>query len=84
MDLEKAVGKIDFELKKYNSHLIELAEALFSDGGNWDIFRRAILRRTNDLRRDIGEHLGEKGKELMGNGVLEGAGDGSWERKQPR
>lgn len=64
MNSERVAEKVAFEVTKYNSHLIELAEALFGHNDAWDIFRKAILRRGNDLRRDIGNQLGIKGNGL--------------------
>ena len=82
MNSERIVGKITFEVTKYNSHLIELAEALFGQADAWDIFRKAILRRGNDLRRDIGAHLGHEGIGLKDGTGLGGDGDGDWNREQ--
>ncbi len=53
-------GQIDLEFVRYTSNLLELAEGLygFTDQKKWDYFRKALLRRTNDLKGVVYHQMG--------------------------
>ena len=55
--MKTGTGQIDLVITKVISNLMELAQGLYGledrDDARWDYFRKALLRRLNDMRRDV-------------------------------
>lgn len=56
---------IDPIFQRTISHVLELSEGLFSEHPQWSFYRKVLLKRLNDLKREVTEI--NKEREGMGN-----------------
>lgn len=54
---------IDAQFSQCISHLMELSEGLFGHHQHWAFYRKALLKRLNDLRRETLQLAARKGTE---------------------
>lgn len=59
--------RVQQSFTKTISQVLELSEAVFGGHEQWPFFRKVILNRLNDLRREVEAEVKERGGEDAGH-----------------